>query len=202
MKRTVSTELLLLAFSGIPDISPQEMIEKNHNGVYGLYADLLAEQKVKDVLREYPDIAMAYHEFFDWFRSSGELWIEAYDNIRSYLKEFLAKKGIASEVTLPVNHSIYAVLAAITEIDYFPGYDYTETEKTLRKDFGDVPPNLLVTVIKRMYAKYPLSEIEYELRTWYHYNTPATKTNMTMWRTRFNQEVSDLIVKYQLPKYL
>lgn len=202
MERTVSTELLLLAFSGIPDVSPREMIEENRSGVYGLYADLVAEQKVEDVLLNYPTVVDAYHKFSDWLRSSGNTWSESYDNIRSYLKEFLTENEVVSEVTLPVRHSIYAVLTVLTEIDYFPGYDLSETETSLRKDFGGVSPNLLVTIIKRAYAKYPLSEIEYELRTWYHYNMPGTKTNMTVWRTRFNQMISDLIVKYQLPKYL
>ena len=50
MERTVSTELLLLAFSGIPDVSPREMIEENRSGVYGLYADLVAEQKVDCII--------------------------------------------------------------------------------------------------------------------------------------------------------
>lgn len=198
MKTTkIKTERLMFAVINMHHL-PVEKILNEKPKDFRIFDDLFAGKDKYAYLTElYPEFKKPLDELIDWQKNSGVILYSQYELIQQKITELIRKHQLSDEYELPVYRSIFFLLAVLLDLESFPGYPASVVLVECQKDFSGAPQTMLASIIERLYEKYNLLEIAYQIKDKYFSSRPQNKEDFTAWQINFGVEVHEMVSRWQ-----
>lgn len=177
---------------------PVEKILNEKPKDFRVFDDLFAGKDKYAYLTElYPEFKNPLDELIDWQKNSGVILYSQYELIQQKITELIRKHQLSDEYELPVYRSIFFLLAVLLDLESFPGYPASVVLVECQKDFSGAPQTMLASIIERLYEKYNLLEIAYQIKDKYFSSRPKNKEDFTAWQINFGVEVHEMVSRWQ-----
>lgn len=177
---------------------PVEKILNEKPKDFRVFDDLFAGKDKYVYLTElFPELKNPLDELIDWQKSSGVILYSQYELIQQKITELIQKHQLSDEYELPVYRSIFFLLAVLLDLESFPGYPASVVLVECQKDFSGAPQTMLASIIERLYEKYNLLEIAYQIKDKYFSSRPKNKEDFTAWQINFGVEVHEMVSRWQ-----
>ena len=198
MKTTkIKTERLMFAVINMHHL-PVEKILNEKPKDFRIFDDLFAGKDKYAYLTElYPEFKKPLNELIDWQKNSGVILYSQYELIQQKITELIQKHQLSDEYELPVYRSIFFLLDVLLDLESFPGYPASVVLVECQKDFSGAPQTMLASIIERLYEKYNLLEIAYQIKDKYFSSRPKNKEDFTAWQINFGVEVHEMVSRWQ-----
>ena len=198
MKTTkIKTERLMFAVINMHHL-PVEKILNEKPKDFRVFDDLFAGKDKYAYLTElFPELKNPLDELIDWQKNSGVILYSQYELIQQKITELIQKHQLSDEYELPVYRSIFFLLAVLLDLESFPGYPASVVLVECQKDFSGAPQTMLASIIERLYEKYNLLEIAYQIKDKYFSSRPQNKEDFTAWQINFGVEVHEMVSRWQ-----
>ena len=177
---------------------PVEKILNEKPKDFRIFDDLFAGKDKYAYLTElYPEFKKPLNELIDWQKNSGVILYSQYELIQQKITELIQKHQLSDEYELPVYRSIFFLLDVLLDLESFPGYPASVVLVECQKDFSGAPQTMLASIIERLYEKYNLLEIAYQIKDKYFSSRPKNKEDFTAWQINFGVEVHEMVSRWQ-----
>lgn len=198
MKTTkIKTERLMFAVINMHHL-PVEKILNEKPKDFRVFDDLFAGKDKYAYLTElFPELKNPLDELLAWQKKNGIILYSQYEQIHMKITELIQKYQLSEEYELPVYRSIFFLLAVLLDLEDFPGYPANIVLVECQKDFSGAPQTMLASIIERLYERYNLLEIAYQIKDKYFSSRPQNKEDFTTWQINFGVEIHEMVSRWQ-----
>lgn len=198
MKTTkIKTERLMFAAIDMHHL-PVEKILNEKPKDFRIFDDLFAgKDKYAYLIELFPELKNPLDELLAWQKNSGVILYSQYEQIQQKITELIQKYQLSEEYELPVYRSIFFLLAVLLDLEGFPGYPANIVLAECQKDFSGAPQTMLASIVERLYKKYNLLEMAYQIKDKYFSSSPQNKEEFTAWQIKFGVEIYEMVSLWQ-----